>query len=65
MDITKDELKKFQGLLRDNTPDQYINLQPIQRGGVLPPESRKTLLSYGDGYSMCDFCLSGRIDEIE
>lgn len=65
MDITKDELKKFQGLLRENSQDQYINLQPIQRGGILPPESRKTLLSFGDGYSMCDFCLKGRIDTIE
>jgi len=65
MDIPKDELKKFQGLLRENSQDQYINLQPIQRGGILPPESRKTLLSFGDGYSMCDFCLKGRLDTIE
>ncbi|HME51829.1 MAG TPA: O-phospho-L-seryl-tRNA:Cys-tRNA synthase [Candidatus Lokiarchaeia archaeon] len=65
MDIIKDELRKFQGLLRENSQDQYINLQPIQRGGILPPESKKTLLSFGDGYSMCDFCLKGRLDMIE
>jgi Sep-tRNA:Cys-tRNA synthetase len=65
VDITKDELKKFTGLLRENSSDQYINIEPLQVGGILPPESRKTLLSFGDGYSMCDFCLSGRLDEIE
>ena len=64
VDITKD-LKKFTGLLRENSSDQYINIEPLQVGGILPPESRKTLLSFGDGYSMCDFCLSGRLDEIE
>nr|MDO8116559.1 O-phospho-L-seryl-tRNA:Cys-tRNA synthase [Candidatus Sigynarchaeota archaeon] len=64
MPISEEELKKFKNLSRENE-DRYINLQPIQRGGVLPLESRKVLFSYGDGYSMCDFCFSGRIDEIE
>ncbi len=64
-DISKDELKKFTGLLRENSSDQYINIEPLQVGGILPPESRKTLISFADGYSMCDFCLSGRLDEIE
>ncbi len=64
MNISEEELKKFKNLSRENE-DSYINLQPIQRGGVLPPESKKVLLSFGDGYSLCDFCFSGRLDEIE
>jgi len=35
----------------------FINLEPLQRGGVVPAESRKIALSYIDGYSTCDHCL--------
>jgi len=35
----------------------FINLEPLQRGGVVPAESRKVALSYIDGYSTCDYCL--------
>ncbi|MFX1259052.1 MAG: O-phospho-L-seryl-tRNA:Cys-tRNA synthase, partial [Promethearchaeota archaeon] len=38
---------------------------PIQRGGILTPEAYKALLAFGDGYSLCDNCLKGRIDQIE
>ncbi len=40
-----------------------INVDPLQTGGRLPPESREILLEWADGYSVCDFCL-GRLDEI-
>jgi len=35
----------------------FINLEPLQRGGVVPAEARKIALSYIDGYSTCDYCL--------
>ena len=34
----------------------YINLNPLQRGGIVPAEARKTALAYIDGYSTCDYC---------
>jgi len=34
----------------------FINLEPLQRGGVMPAEARKAALSYIDGYSTCDYC---------
>lgn len=40
-----------------------LNLNPLQRGGVLPREAREALHDFGDGYSVCDYC-SGRLDEI-
>ncbi len=45
--------------------EEYINIHPIQRGGILTPEAYKALISYGDGYSLCDNCLKGRLDKIE
>jgi Sep-tRNA:Cys-tRNA synthetase len=33
-----------------------INLNPIQRGGILSEAAKKTLLEWGDGYSVCDHC---------
>lgn len=41
-----------------------INIHPIQRGGILTEEARKVLLSWADGYSVCDVCLEGRVDLI-
>jgi Sep-tRNA:Cys-tRNA synthetase len=34
----------------------FINIHPIQAGGRLTPEAMKALISYGDGYSTCDWC---------
>jgi Sep-tRNA:Cys-tRNA synthetase len=45
--------------------ENFINIHPIQRGGILTPEAQKVLLDYGDGYSLCDNCLKGRLDLIE
>lgn len=45
-------------LERDN-----LNLNPLQRGGILPAAARKALYEFGDGYSVCDYC-EGRLDQI-
>lgn len=46
--------------------EDYINIQAIQRAGVLSPAARKALIAYGDGYSVCDWCLEPfRLDKIK
>ena len=42
---------------------ENLNLNPLQRGGILPKEARQALYEFGDGYSVCDYC-GGRLDEI-
>ncbi|HUX99479.1 MAG TPA: O-phospho-L-seryl-tRNA:Cys-tRNA synthase [Candidatus Deferrimicrobium sp.] len=64
MKINKEKIQRYANISRD-IADQYINIHPIQRGGVLTPEAQKILLSYGDGYSMCDYCFEGRVDRID
>ena len=45
--------------------EQFINIHPIQAAGRLTTEARKALISYGDGYSTCDFCRRPfRLDKI-
>jgi len=56
-----DNLDKFCNLLRDIAE---INIDPLQRGGILTQEARAALLEWGDGYSVCDFC-AGRLDRIK
>ena len=55
-----ENLERFCGLLRDRTE---INIDPLQRGGILTPQARAALQEWGDGYSVCDFC-AGRLDKI-
>lgn len=44
----------------------FINLNPIQAAGSLTPEAMKAMISYGDGYSTCDWCMKPwRLDKIE
>jgi len=43
---------------------EFINIDPLQTGGKLTDDARKALLEWGDGYSVCDYCLTGRLDEI-
>jgi Sep-tRNA:Cys-tRNA synthetase len=57
-------VKKYANLSR-LVNEEFINIHPIQRGGLLTPEAYKALINFGDGYSICDNCLKGRIDEIE
>ena len=40
-----------------------INLMPLQTGGILTDAAREALVEFGDGYSVCDFCL-GNLCEI-
>jgi Sep-tRNA:Cys-tRNA synthetase len=48
------------------TEEEYINLNPIQAAGRLTAEARKALIAYGDGYSVCDYCLKPfRLDYIK
>ena len=44
--------------------EEFININPIQPGGRLTLGARKALIAYGDGYSVCDMCLEGRLDKI-
>ena len=59
------ELKQKYSNLTRNINEDFINIHPIQRGGILTAEAFKALIAYGDGYSLCDNCLKGRIDMIE
>lgn len=53
-------------LISRTKEEEFININPIQAGGRLTPEARKALISYGDGYSVCDYCLSPfRLDFIK
>jgi Sep-tRNA:Cys-tRNA synthetase len=54
-------LQRFANLKRE-VPE--INLDPLQRGGILTPEAKQALLEWGDGYSICDFC-TGAMDRIK
>ncbi|OPY52081.1 MAG: O-phospho-L-seryl-tRNA:Cys-tRNA synthase [Methanosaeta sp. PtaU1.Bin060] len=45
--------------------EEFINIHPIQAAGRLTPEGRKAVISYGDGYSTCDYCRKPfRLDKI-
>ena len=45
--------------------EEFINIHPIQAAGRLTPEARKAIISYGDGYSTCDYCRKPfRLDKI-
>lgn len=66
MKIPQDRLNRYIGLKRDFAEEEYINLQPIQRGGILTEEARRAILEFGDGYSTCDWCppKTARLDMI-
>ncbi|MEJ2249066.1 MAG: O-phospho-L-seryl-tRNA:Cys-tRNA synthase [Candidatus Lokiarchaeota archaeon] len=64
LDYNQELINKYSNLRR-NVNEKYINIHPIQRGGILTPEAYKALINYGDGYSLCDNCLKGRIDKIQ
>ena len=59
--ISASDLQRLRELEREHL--RFINLDPLQRGGILSPEARKALDMWGDGYSVCDFC-TGRLDLI-
>jgi len=66
MKIPQDRLNRYVGMKRDFAEEEYINLQPIQRGGILTEEARRAILEFGDGYSTCDWCppKAARLDMI-
>lgn len=65
--IPKNRLSIYRELRRDFKEEKFINLHPIQRGGVLTPEARKAIIEFADGYSTCDWCppKAARLDMIE
>ncbi len=64
LEYNNELIQKYSNLTR-NINEKYINIHPIQRGGILTPEACKALIAFGDGYSLCDNCLKGRIDKIK
>lgn len=56
------DTSKLKNLTRER--EGFINIDPLQTGGKLYPESKVALQNWGDGYSVCDFC-GGRLDEIK
>jgi Sep-tRNA:Cys-tRNA synthetase len=56
-----EDLQRFANLRREVAD---INLDPLQRGGILTPQAREALMEWGDGYSICDFC-AGAMDRIK
>ena len=63
----EEKLKIYRDLHREFAKEDYINLNPIQRGGILTEAARKALLEFGDGYSTCDWCppKEPRLDAID
>jgi len=57
-----DNLEMFTKLKRGSK--DAINIDPLQRGGILTPEAREAVLEWADGYSVCDFC-TGALDKIQ
>lgn len=55
-----------QGLKSRDREELFININPIQAAGRLTPEAMKAMISFGDGYSTCDWCTSPfRLDKID
>ncbi|MEM2637954.1 MAG: O-phospho-L-seryl-tRNA:Cys-tRNA synthase [Candidatus Hadarchaeales archaeon] len=65
-DIPREKLEKYLHLRREFREERYINLNPLQRGGILTQAAREALLEFGDGYSVCDWCppKMARLDKI-
>ncbi len=64
LEYNNELVQKYSNLTR-TINEEFINIHPIQRGGILTAEAFKALIAFGDGYSLCDNCLKGRIDQIE
>jgi len=60
--MAEESLKKFTNRKRETK--KMINIDPLQTGGLLTNEAREALIEWGDGYSICDFCL-GKLEEIK
>ncbi len=66
MKISRERLNRYRDMRRDFSEEDNINIQPIQRGGVLTEEARRAILEFADGYSTCDWCppKTARLDMI-
>ncbi len=53
-------LRKLANLRRQHK--DLINLMPLQTGGILTDAAKEALKEFGDGYSVCDFCLGSLCD---
>jgi Sep-tRNA:Cys-tRNA synthetase len=62
MKFDDSSLQKF-GFIKRETLGS-INIGPLQTGGLLTEAAKKTLVEWGDGYSVCDFC-GGVLDKIK
>ena len=62
MEIEK--LDKYRQIKRRTRPD-FINIHPIQAAGALTEDAKKALIEFGDGYSVCDLCLEGKLQTIK
>ena len=55
--------KSLQKLANLHRPHKgLVNLMPLQSGGMLTDAAREALIEFGDGYSVCDFCLGDLCD---
>jgi len=55
-------LQMFQSIKRDTRG--FINIDPLQTAGLLTEAAKETLLEWGDGYSVCDYC-NGALDMVK
>jgi len=55
-------LQMFQGIKRDTR--DFINIDPLQTAGLLTDAAKETLIEWGDGYSVCDYC-GGVLDQLK
>lgn len=62
MILNSDILRKYKNIKRPTL--SAINIDPLQRGGILTDSAREALIEWGDGYSVCDFC-NGILDKIK
>ncbi|AKB31300.1 O-phosphoseryl-tRNA:Cysteinyl-tRNA synthase [Methanosarcina siciliae HI350] len=62
MTLDDSSLQKY-GFIKRETLGS-INIDPLQTGGLLTEAARQTLVEWGDGYSVCDFC-GGILDQIK
>ncbi len=62
MTLDDSSLQKF-GFIKRETLGS-INIDPLQTGGLLTEAARQTLMEWGDGYSVCDYC-GGALDLVK
>ena len=60
--LDNNSLTMFQYIKRDSR--DYINIDPLQTGGILTEAAKEALIEWGDGYSVCDYC-GGVLDLIK